>query len=166
MCSILAVMFFMASCVSGNDDNDVLREHETALAKTARVLELKVNGEAMSRDSLSNWRYIYANPGESLTVTGVFSAGRGANTGNLVLSEYQYSTATPFGLTTEDDPYYAVLENLTFEGGSDELSFTVTVPALDADGEEFHSGDHINFAFWSWNDLQGYGYNDFTVEIN
>ena len=163
--TIVLLSLVFSSCVTGNDDNEVLREHEDAIAKTARVLELEVNGVRISRDSLSNWRYIYADPGDQLTVTAIFSTGKTASEGNLRLSEYQYSTATPFDITTEADPYYSVLETMSFGSGSENISFTLEVPLLDADGAEFHSGDHINFAFWSWNDLEGYGYNDFTVEI-
>ena len=47
--------FVAASCVTGNDDSEVLREHEEALEKTPRVLNLTVNGETMQRDSLSHW---------------------------------------------------------------------------------------------------------------
>lgn len=158
-------MMILSSCVTGNDDSAVLREHEEAIAKTARVLNLKVNGQEMSRDSLSNWRYIFANPGDQLNITAEFSAGKAASEGNLRLSQYMYSTVTPFEVTEEEDPYYSVLETVSFGSGSEDISFTIDVPLLDADGEAFHSGDHINFAFWSWNDLEGYGYNDFTVEI-
>lgn len=165
----LAIALFgilLTSCVTGNDDNAVLREHEQAIAKTARILELEVNGMEMSRDSLSNWRVIHADPGDQLTITAVFSTGNTASAGNLRVSQYQYSSATPFAITPEEDPYYSVLETMSFGEGEEDISFTIDVPALDVDGEEFHAGDHINFAFWSWNDLEGYGYNDFTVEIN
>lgn len=160
-----AMMVLMTSCVTGNDDSEVLRDHEAQFAKTARVTDLKINSVAISRDSLSNWRYIYADPSESLTVTATLILGNGATSGNVQLSEYQFSTSTPYGLTTEDDSYYKVLDMVSSSKSEEALSFTVTVPAADADGDPFHSGDHINFALWSWNDMGGFGYTDFTVEI-
>ncbi|WP_115866623.1 hypothetical protein [Marinoscillum furvescens] len=163
---LAAVLLTLAtSCVTGNDDNAVLREHEEAFAKTARVTDLKINGVAISRDSLSHWRYVMVDPGDVLTVSATLITGKGADEASLQVSEYLYSTSTPFGLSSDDDADYKLLESMSFGAGSEAVSLTITVPEQDADGEDFHSGDHINYAFWSWNDLQGYGYNDFSVEI-
>lgn len=161
----VVVLILTSACVTGNDDNAVLRAHEEAYAKTARVTDLQINGVDISRDSLSHWRYVMVDPGDVLTVTATLEAGKGAEEATLQVSEYLFSTSTPFGLTTDDDADFKLLESMSFGGGSETVSLTITVPEQDADGEDFHAGDHINYAFWSWNDLQGYGYNDFSVEI-
>ncbi len=68
----------LLSCVTGNDDSAVLREHEEQIAKTPRVTNLTVDGVAPSRDEQSNWIPFIVNPGQTVIITATFESGNGA----------------------------------------------------------------------------------------
>jgi hypothetical protein len=154
----------MASCVTGNNDSEVLRDHNDALAKTPQVLSLLVNGEAMQRDSLSNWIPVFAKAGDVLDITAELNIGNGASSSDFQFSRYYYATSTPYGLEDGVDIDYALLDQKEFGVGVAQLTYTYTVPALDDDDFDFLEGDHINIAFWTINNAGGAGYNDFTIE--
>lgn len=158
------IILFAASCVTGNDDSDVLKDHNDALAKTPRVLDLQVNGQAMQRDSLSNWIPVFTKAGDVLTITATLNTGNGATSSDLQFSRYYYSTSTPYGLEAGVDADYDLLDAQENGAGTTQLSFSYTVPAIDDDGFDFWEGDHINIAFWTTNNTGGVGYNDFTIE--
>lgn len=159
----LVLMLVITSCVTGNDDSQVLADHEAALDRTPRVLELKVDGETMKRDMQSNWIPIPAVAGDILDITAIMTTGNGALSSNLVISRYYYHSFTPFGLVQGVDLDYQVLDELEFGIGSFDLSFQYSVPAVDDDTLAFFIGDMINIAFWTTNDTGGVGYNDFNI---
>ena len=156
---------FAASCVTGNKNSEVLQELDDAMAKTPRVLDLQVNGQTMTRDSLSNWVPVFAKAGDVLTITATLNTGNGANSSNLQYSRYYYSTSTTYGLETGVDIDYELLEEEENGEGTKQISLSYTVPAIDDDGFDFWEGDHINIAFWTTNNTGGVGYNDFTIEF-
>ena len=159
------LIVLMASCVTGNKDSEVLSELEEAMAKTPRVLELKVNGQAMERDSLSNWVYVYSKAGDVLSITATLNTGNGASSSDMQYSRYYYSTSTPYGLESGVDIDYELIEEQDYGTGTAELNLSYTVPTIDDDGLDFWEGDHINIAFWTTNNTGGVGYNDFTIEF-
>jgi len=157
--------FVAASCVTGNDDSEVLREHEEALEKTPRVLNLTVNGETMQRDSLSHWIPVIVKAGDVLEIKAELNTGIGATSSELQFSRYYYHSFTPYGLETGVDSDYELIDTQENGSGVTEISYSFTVPATDDDGFDFWPHDHINLAFWTTNNTGGVGYNDFTLEF-
>ncbi len=167
----------ITSCVTGNNDNAVLREHEEALAKTPQVLDLLINGQAKTRDQLSNWEDIIVNPGDQVTISAIISTGNGASSSSFFMTRYYYHTNTSFADASNydqdiiDDPSIIDLAPLlsgsnaeqTYGAGSTDFSFTYDVPTVDDEGFMFESGAHINISFWSLNDTGGAGWIDFNL---
>jgi hypothetical protein len=162
---ILSLFLFMVSCVTGNDDSQVLEEHQKALETTPRVLNLQVNGVEMKRDSLSHWIPVAAVPGDILTITFILDSGNGATSSVLQYSRYYHYDFTPFGLQTGVDPGYELIIEEVYPEGETEESITYVVPELDDDGFEFFPGDVINIAFWTENTNGSVGYNDFNIQF-
>lgn len=162
---IALIGFALSSCVTGNNDSEVLREHEKALETTPRVLNLTVNGETMKRDSLSNWIPIYVKPGDELNIKAELNTGNGATSSELQFSRFYYHTFTPYGLESGVDTDYLLIDSQENGQGVTEISYSYTVPATDDDGFDFWPHDHINLAFWTTNNTGGVGYNDVTLEF-
>lgn len=158
---LLCVVAGLSSCVTGNDDNAVLRELEEQFAQTPRVENLMVDGVAPTRDQTSHWIDFEVDPGQQVNITALFETGVGASSATFNFTRSYYHTAYD-----EDDakPVEPMTESDIFVGqGSMEFNFTYTVPALDDDGDEFLPGDHINLTWWSSNDIGGQGFNDINL---
>ncbi len=160
---ILGFLFALSltSCVTGNDDNAVLREHEEQLAKTPRVLDLTIDGVAPTRDQQSNWMDIVVNPGDQLVIRATYNPGNGATSAEFDFSRGYYHTSYDADDAKPVEPFTDRIT--TIGNASMEFSFTYTVPTLDDDGDPFVHGDHINLTWWSSNDLGGQGFNDVNL---
>jgi len=160
----LAVFFgiILSSCVTGNDNNTVLKEHEEALAKTPRVLNLLVNGEAKTRDQLSVWNHFFVNVGDVVTVSASFNSGNGASSSTFTIFRQYYGQVFAQEGALPVEP----LTEMEFEygAGSTDFSLSYTVPAQDDDGFDFGSGNIITVTFTSLNDTGGAGFQDFILE--
>ncbi len=159
------MILFLGSCVTGNDDNQLLRDMQAELETTPRVLDLQVNGQAMQRDSLSQWIPVATVPGDILTITFILDSGHGVTSSVLQYSRYYHYDFTPFGLETGVDPGYELIIEEVYPEGETEESITYVVPELDDDGFEFFPGDVINIAFWTENTNGSVGYNDFNIQF-
>lgn len=152
----------ITSCVTGNNDNAVLREHEEALAKTPRVLKLLVNGQEKTRDELSVWDHFPVKVGDVVTVSAVFDSGNGANSSTFTIVRQYYGhffaqeAPMPVEPLTETDFEYGA--------GTTDFALSYTVPAQDDDGFDFGPGNIITITFTSLNDTGGAGFQDFILE--
>ena len=167
----------ITSCVTGNDNNAVLREHEEALAKTPQVLDLLINGKEKTRDTLSVWEDIVVKPGDQIAITAKIKSGDGANSSSFYMTRNYYHTATSFEDASNydadiiEDPSIIDLAPLmtgstaeqTYSSGITDFEFSYTVPSIDDEGFTLESGTHINISFWSLNDTGGAGWVDFNL---
>ncbi|HNP20006.1 MAG TPA: hypothetical protein PKL31_16325 [Fulvivirga sp.] len=157
MCGMMTV-----SCVTGNDDNAVLREHEEALARTPRVLNLLVNGQPKTRDTQSIWNHFMVKAGDVVSITATFNSGNGAASSTFTIFRQYYGIAH----AQEDPMPVEPLTEMEFDygAGSSEFSLSYTVPSQDDDGFDFESGNIITITFTSLNDTGGAGFQDFILE--
>jgi hypothetical protein len=158
---LLFVTACLTSCVTGNDDNAVLRDHNEQLARTPRVLDLTVDGVPPSRDQQSLWKDFEVSPGQAIMISATLNAGNGASSATFDFSRSYYSTAYDEDEAKAVEPMTDQVINMG--SGTMDFNFTYTVPTLDDDGDPFLSGDHINLTWWSSNDLGGQGFNDFNL---
>ena len=151
----------LSSCVTGNDDNAVLRELEEQFAKTPRVENLSVDGVAPSRDETSHWIDFEVEPGQQINITATLETGVGANSSTFDFTRSYHHTSFD---VDDAKPVEPMTEpNISVGVGSADFNFTYTVPTLDDEGESFLSGDHINLTWQSSNDLGGQGFNDINL---
>ena len=154
----------LSSCVTGNDDNAVLREHEEAIAKTPRVLDLLVNGaNQKTRDNQSVWDHFFVNPGDVVTITATIDSGEGAGSSTFNIFRQYYGQVFSQEAAMAVEP----LTEMEFEygAGSTNFSLSYTVPAQDDDGFDFESHNIITITFTSINDLGGAGFSRFYFGI-
>jgi len=151
----------VTSCVTGNDDNAVLREHNEQIARTPRVLELAVDGVAPSRNTQSQWLDFEVSAGDQLVITAIYNPGEGATSAEFDFSRSYHHTSYDADDAMPVEPF---TDRVSTVGDSpSDFSFTYTVPSVDDEGEEFLSGDHINLTWWSSNNLGGQGFNDINL---
>lgn len=158
---ILFCGIFLTSCVTGNDDNAVLSDLEAQYAKTPRVEELLVDGEAQSRDQQSHWLDFPVSAGDQIEITAIIYAGEGAESVDIDFSRSYHHTTYDADDAMPVEPMTDRIIN--FGSGSHEFSFTYTVPDVDDEGEAFTPGSHINLTWWSSNNLGGQGFNDINL---
>lgn len=172
---VALIVSSLSSCVTGNDNSVVLKEHEELLATTPRVLDFRVNEAELTRDSLSQWEFIMVDPGDQIQITGTLTVGEGATTSSYFITRYYYHTATSYVQATTADVEAEEVDINKLDdsapldqsiGANTSYSFIYTVPAVDDEDFDFASGDHINISFWSTNDIGGVGFVDFTLEYN
>lgn len=162
--SLLALMAFMfTACVTGNDDNSILSEHEEALARTPRVLELTVDGVAPSRDQQSHWVDFEVTPGQTIQIRGTYDPGVGAASAEFDFSRSYHHTSYDPEVAKAVEPNTDRIQKI----GNTPVSFdfSYVVPTLDDEGEAFIPGDHINLTWWSSNDSAGQGFTDINLII-
>ncbi len=152
----------LSSCVTGNDDNTVLKEHEEALAKTPRVLNLLVNGEAKTRDQLSVWNHFPVSIGDVVTVSATLNSGNGADSSTFTIFRQYYGNLFGQEAAMAVEP----LTEMEFDygAGSNDFSLSYTVPAQDDDGFDFGTENIITITFTSLNNTGGAGFQDFILE--
>ena len=148
-------------CVTGNDDNQVLKELEAAFAQTPKIQNLTVDGNPPTRDQQSHWLDFEVSPGQTIVITGTYDPGDGASKADFDFSRSYHHIAY------DPDDAKAVEPNndriIPITGGAQDFEFSYTVPDLDDEGVAFDSGDHINLTWWSSNDLGGQGFTDINL---
>ena len=151
----------LTACVTGNDNNLVLQQHEEAIAKTPRVLELTVDGVAPSRDQQSHWLDFEVSAGQTIMLEGVYDPGNGASSADFDFTRSYHHTSYDADDAKAVEPNTERVQTI----GSDVVafSFAYTIPELDDEGEAFLPGDHINLTWWSSNDLGGQGFMDVNL---
>jgi len=156
----LFMLFSTVSCVTGNDDNDSLRELEEQFARTPRVENLAIDGQEPTRDMQSNWEDFVVTPGQQIIITATYDPGNGASSAEFDFSRsYDHTSYDPDDAMPVE-PFTDRIQQVT---SPMEFSFTYTVPTVDDEGEPFSSGDHINLTWWSSNNLGGQGFNDINL---
>ncbi len=160
--TFLLLAAFAISCVTGNDDNEVLREHEEAFAKTPRVTDLLVNGEEKTRDSLSVWNNFMVNAGDVVTVRATLNTGNEATTSTYTIFRQYYGAI----FTQEDSMAVEPMTEMEFEYavGSHDFSLDYTVPSQDDGGFDFDTGNIITITFSSVNDKGGAGFENVVLQ--
>lgn len=158
---LLFIAFGLASCVTGNDDNAVLRDLNEQIARTPRVLELKVDGVAPSRDQTSHWIDFEVSAGQQIAISATLNSGNGASSATFDFTRTYHATSYDAEEAQAVEPMTDQFLNVG--SGTMDFNFSYTVPTLDDDGDPFESGDHINLTWWSFNDLGGQGFNDINL---
>lgn len=150
------------SCVTGNDDNEVLRDLEAAIAKTPRVTDLLINGEKKTRDSVSVWHPFFVKAGDVVSVRATINTGEGASSSTYSIFRQYYGQVYGQEAPMPVEP----LTEMDFDYGAGATEFTLdyTVPAQDDDGFDFEPHNIITITFSSVNDLGGAGFENFVLE--
>ena len=146
-----ALVIALSSCVTGNDESAVLREHEEALAKTPKVVDITVNGESKSRDTQSVWNYFYVNPGDVVSIKATFDSGNGASSSLFSIFRQYYGVV----YAQEDAKPVEPLTEIDFEYGAGMNDFSL----------EYTVHNIITIKFVAINDLGGAGYEDVILEF-
>lgn len=157
----LILVVGLSSCVTGNDDNLVLQEHEEAFAKTPRVINLTVDGVAPARDQQSHWKDFEVSPGQVIRIIGEYDPGQSANGADFDFSRSYHHTSYDAEVAKAVEPNSERVQSI----GADIMpfDFSYTVPTNDDEGVAFEAGDHINLTWWSSNDLGGQGFMDVNL---
>lgn len=158
----LGVILAVSSCVTGNDENAVLKEHEDALAKTPKVTNLLVNGQAKTRDTQSVWNHFPVNVGDVVTITATFDSGLGASTSAFNIFRQYYGQVFSQEAPMAVEPLTEM--EFDYSAGTHEFTLSYTVPAQDDDGFDFEPQNIITITFVSTNNLGGAGFEDFILE--
>ena len=159
---LIGITLSITSCVTGNDENDVLKQHEEAFARTPKVTNLLVNGVAKTRDTQSVWDHFTVQAGDVVTITATFDSGAGANSSVYSIYRQYYGQVFSQEAPMPVEP----LSEMDFDYGAglNEFSLSYTVPSQDDDGFDFEPHNIITITFVAVNDLGGAGYEDFILE--
>ena len=155
---LVPVVILLGACTTGGfDQNTKLDELNAELAKAPTVASISVNGTVVERNTLSI-REIEASIGDDLNLVATLESGANAQLEELEFLR-QYFSANSASLPAEagSDGFYDV------SGVEQDFEFTYTVPAVDDDGDDFHSGDHIIIQFRVRNSNDFFGYKEFQI---
>ncbi len=158
---LVIIVLTLNACVTGNDENAVLKELEDSFAKTPRVEKLTVDGVAPSRDQHSHWIDFEVTPGQTIQIAGEFHPGVGANRADFDFSRSYHHTAYDAEDAKAVEPNTERIIPVNNDIAA--FNFSYVVPTLDDEGVEFTAGDHINLTWWSSNDLGGQGFVDVNL---
>ncbi|WP_420579630.1 hypothetical protein [Reichenbachiella sp.] len=158
---LLSLVVILSACVTGVDDNVVLKEHNAWLATTPRVTDMVVNGVEVGRDSISVWEDVIVNAGDVVSITATFNTGEGANESTYTIVRNYYGRH----FAQEGNQIVEGLADsvFTYGTGSNQFSLDYTVPAQDDDGFDFDHDNIITISFRSLNDIGSASYTDVTL---